>query len=150
MLNRQRCLIIALSWFTSSFAAHAEPVVNTVFAALNTQATEHCLQMKRRKGPHRDASTVQLLKADVKNLSPDQLIQLIKQCKQKIHEIPSDSVHECYFDYFEQAIKFSIRRLGELNTSEARKALSDVKPIIADSEALVLTWNEINTKKSSK
>lgn len=143
--------MVGLLLFVSNTAAYAEQAVNTVFAALNTQATEHCLQKKRERGQHQDASeTVRLLKADVKNLSPEQMVELIRQCKQKIHEIPSDSVHECYFDYFEQAIKFSIRRLGEVNTPGALKALANVKPLIADSETLVLTWNEVNAKKSSK
>lgn len=152
--NMRRILVLAAALASiPGFPCHADQITDKVFAKLETQALQQWHQKPLSDSMAKRINAIEkgkLLKADIQDLSPEQLVALIKSCRQKIHEIPSDSKHERYFDYFEQAINFSLRRLGELDTTSARKALDDVKPIIAGTSSLMLTWDEVKAKQKSK
>ncbi len=138
---------------TLSLRCYADQASDKVFAKLDVQAKEQWHQKPPLDANEQRTESIKngnLLKADVRDLTPRQLVALIKRCRQKIHEIPSDSKHERYFDYFEQAISFSLRRLGELDTAPARQALDEVKPIISGTSSLMLTWDEVKAKQKTK
>lgn len=157
MSNRLREVALALT-LISTLSNLYKPVFadqqsKTIFEKLDKQALQqwHQKPSTEEKVAHQESiEQSKVLKNDVHDLTPEQLVDLIKDCRQKIHEIPSDSQHEKYFDYFEQAIKFSIRRLGELNTSAAQAALEKVKPVIKGSSSLMLTFDEVKAKQKSK
>jgi hypothetical protein len=85
---------------------------------------------------------IQQIDGIIDRLTPNQLVDLISLCKEKISQIPSDSHHEPYFGYFEDVQHFAISKLGKMHTPEAKDALDQVHPIISGKASLLETWDE--------
>src|SRR4051794_21488069 len=119
MLNKS-LLPILLAIGVLQLPVHAG---DEMFDRINQQALEQFHRKPAKSGARerkQAIATGKVLKADVENLSPGELVDLISRCKQKVHETPSNSHHERYSDYFIQAILFSIGRLGEQKTEAAK------------------------------
>jgi hypothetical protein len=80
---------------------------------------------------------------------PGQLINLMERCEHKRKEIPSDSKHEPYSNYFEQVTKFSIRKLGTMTSPDAVKAMnSDVPKTVHVDGSMGLVYDEAKAGQS--
>jgi hypothetical protein len=89
---------------------------------------------------------VQQIKSITSALKPAQLVELVKMCKTKVHETPSDSKHQSYSAYLESLMHISILRLGELRTADSAKALEELKPVLAGASSLTETLAEAESK----
>lgn len=152
MSNKLHSLLLALALIGAACGrAYADQAVSKIFHQLDTEALRQWHQKPithEKQGKKQAIKSGKILQSHVHDLSPEQLVELIKQCKQKIQEVPSDSKHERYFDYFEQAIAFSIARLGEQKTTAAKEALDKVKPIIAGGAHLEQVWDQAKAKQT--
>jgi hypothetical protein len=93
--------------------------------------------------------TIQQIDGIIDKLTPNQLVDLISLCKEKISQIPSDSHHEPYFGYFEDVQHFAISKLGKMHTREAIVALDQVHPIISGKATLLESWDEAKRQQGS-
>jgi hypothetical protein len=137
------------SFFAVSVVADCkDQAVLSAFANVDKYAKQEQLLAPGPIAEQQDKNGIKEINSIVQGLShPEQLVELISMCKGKIAEIPSDSKHEPYFDFFESVIHFSIHQLGSMNTAEAKRALDDVHPIITGSASLIESWNEAKEKQ---
>ena len=89
------------------------------------------------------SQTIKQINAIIDKLQePSQLVELISVCNEKISQIPSDSKHEPYFNYFIFVQEFAIGRLGKMQTPEAKEALDQVHQAITGKAHLSEVWDE--------
>ncbi|MBI2812028.1 MAG: hypothetical protein HYX67_14525 [Candidatus Melainabacteria bacterium] len=151
MLNRAFCIGISLAILCASDGRAASTAASKAFQKIDVYAkqqkyipiTEKGAVEKQSKGGIRQIHSV------IDSLTLDQLVDLIAMSRKKIHEIPSDSKHELYFNYFEEVIHFSIRHIGKDKTPGAKEALLRVKPIISGAAALTETWDEAYAEQAN-
>jgi hypothetical protein len=93
--------------------------------------------------------SIQQIHGIVDKLTPNELVDLISLCKEKISQIPSDSQHEPYFGYFEDVQHFAISKLGKMHTPEAKVALDQVHPIISGKASLLESWDEAKRQQGN-
>jgi len=144
MLNRAFCIGMSFAIFFASAARAASTAVSNAFQKADVYAKQqkyipitekNAVEKQSKKG-------IKQIHEVIDSLTPDQLVDLIAMCKKKIHEIPSDSKHEPYSNYFEEVIHFSISHIGKDKTPKAKQALLKVKPIISGAASLTETWHE--------
>lgn len=146
MLNKLVVSIVAGLLLTASSTVFGGDLVSATFTRIDKDAIS-AWHNKPAKGADEKVQALAesaKIKEAIAPLKPAQLVERIRRSKQKIHEIPSDSKHQRYFGYFESVINFSIMRLGDQKTPEAKQALEEVKPIISGAASLMETWDEAN------
>ena len=149
MLNKSMMLSILLMLTASLLPGFgADQTVASLMKKIDQQALQE-RQISDEQAENQHAiETARKMEVMVHDLTPSQLVDLIRLCWQKIHEIPSDSKHARYSHYFEEVIHFSISRLGDLKTDAAKQALDSVRVIISGAASLMETWDEAKEKQA--
>lgn len=148
---QKQLVLLGLFFNTSSAAIAEDDTVITAFTKAEDFAKQQRIfpNSKDTRVQQQSQRSVRQIKQLTSTLKPEQLVKLVKMCKKKVHETPSDSKHQPYSSYLESVMHMSIMRLGEIKSNESARALEDLRPIIAGASSLTETLAEAQAKQSS-
>jgi hypothetical protein len=146
MYKRSLVLAFAFSYCLAEPSIAADKKVSQIFAEANLHASQEKSDSEyvsedaaKQRGRERIKQIESLL---AKLDRPEQLVELISMCKEKVHLIPSRPKFEPYFGYLESIQKFAIRKLGTMTSPEAVRALEQVGVLESGKAAIMESWDE--------